>query len=102
MSQILTLKNYPSEASFMVARQLKNVSQIDGFMISATSNIQYVLKKLVCLIVFMKGIFDIYLNNIYHIVFSLYLVCKCLGEHCMHCLATKEFKIPQILYNYLK
>ena len=68
---ILTLKNYSSEASFMVARQLKLVSQIDAFMISATRNVQYVLKKLAGLIVYMKDIFDIYLNNIlYHIVFS--------------------------------
>ena len=48
----------------MVARQLKIVSQVDAFTISATRNIQYVLKKLVCLIVFVKDIFDIYLNNI--------------------------------------
>ena len=60
----MTLKNYPSEASFMVARQLKAVSQIDAFKISATVNIQYVFKKLVFLIVFVKDIFDIYLNNI--------------------------------------
>ena len=67
----MTLKNYSSEASFMVARQLKLVSQIDAFMISATRNVQYVLKKLAGLIVYMKDIFDIYLNNIlYHIVFS--------------------------------
>ena len=77
----MTQNNYPREASFMVARQLKNVSQSDAFMISATRNIQYVLKKFVGLIVFVKGIFDIYLNDIYHIVFSLYLVRKCLGEH---------------------
>ena len=65
----------------MVARQLKIVSQSDVFMISATRNIQYVLKKLVGLIAYEKDIFDIYLNNICQIVFSLYLVCKCLGEH---------------------
>ena len=65
-------KNYPSEASLMVARQLKIVSQIDAFTISATGNIQYVFKKLVCLIVFVKGIFATYFNNIYHIVFSLH------------------------------
>ena len=65
----------------MVARQLKNVSHSDAFMISATRNIQYVLKKLVGLIVFEKDIFDIYLNNTLHIVFSLYLVRKCLGEN---------------------
>ena len=49
---VLTLKNYPSEASIMVARQLKVVSQSDAFTISATRNIQYVFKKLVYLIVF--------------------------------------------------
>ena len=64
----------------MVARQLKIVSQSDAFMISATRNIQYVLKKLVGLIVFEIDIFDIYLNNIRHIIFSLYLVYKSLGE----------------------
>ena len=57
------------------------VSQSDAFTISATRNIEYVLKKLVCLIVFEKDIFDIYLNNKCHIVLSLYLVRKCLGEH---------------------
>ena len=56
------------------------VSQNDAFTVSATRNIQYVLKKLVDLIVFEKDIFDIYLNNICHIVLSLYLVRKCLGE----------------------
>ena len=65
----------------MVARQLKIVGQSDAFMISATRNIQYVFKKLVDLTVFEKDIFDIYLNNICHIVFAIYLVCKCLGEH---------------------
>ena len=58
----------------MVARQLKIVSQIDAFTISAYMDIHYVFKKLACLIVFVKDIFDIYLNNIYHIVFSLHLV----------------------------
>ena len=62
-------KNYPSEAPIMVARQLKIVSQIVAFTISVT---RYVFKKLVCLIVFVKGIFDTSLNNIYHIVFSLH------------------------------
>ena len=57
--------------SVMVARTLKIVSQSDAFMISATRNIQYALKKLVCLIVFEKHIFDIYLNNICHIVFII-------------------------------
>ena len=65
----MTLDSYPSEASIMVARQLKIVSQSDAFKISATRNIQYVFKKLVHLIVFVKYIFDIYLNNIYLIVF---------------------------------
>ena len=58
----------------MVARQLKIVSEIDAFTISATRNIQYVFKKLACLIVFVKDIFDIYLIYINHIVFSLHLV----------------------------
>ena len=70
---VFTLKKYPNEASIMVARQLKIVSQNDAFTISATRNIQYVFKKLACLIVFVKEIFDIYFNNIYHIVFSLQL-----------------------------
>ena len=52
-------KNYPSEASIMVARQLKIVSQVDAFMVSAARNIQYVFKKRVCLIVFVKDAFDI-------------------------------------------
>ena len=69
----MTLKNYPSETSIMVARQLKIVSKDDAFTISATRNIQYVFKKLACLVVFLKDIFDIYLNNIYHIVFALLL-----------------------------
>ena len=77
----MTQNNYPREASFMVARQLKLVSQSDAFMISATRNIQHVLKKLVGLIVFVKDIADIYLNKICHIAFSLNLVRKCLGEH---------------------
>ena len=79
----MTLKNYASEASIMVARQLKVVSQSDAFTISAIMNIQYmyVFKKLACLIVFLNDIFDIYLNNIYHIVFSLHLVRLCLGEN---------------------
>ena len=63
-------------------------------MISATRNIQYVLKKLVGLIVFEKDIFDIYLNNICHIVFSLYLAHKCLDEHWLHALPSN--KISQI------
>ena len=58
----------------MVARQLKIVSQVDAFTISATRNIQYVFKKFLCLTVFVKDVFYIYLNNIAHIVFSLHLV----------------------------
>ena len=59
----------------MVARQLKIVSQIDAFTIAATrNNIQYVYKKLVCLIVSVKDIFHIYLNTISHKVFALHLV----------------------------
>ena len=65
----LTQKNYPSEASIMVARQLKMVSQSDAFKISATRNLQYVFKRLMYLIVFVKDIFDIYFTNIYHAVF---------------------------------
>ena len=65
----------------MVARQLKIISQSDAFTISATRNIQYDLKKLVGLIVFKKDTFDVYLNDICQIVFSLYLVCKCLVEN---------------------
>ena len=94
----MTQNNYPGEASFMVARQLKIVSQSDAFMISTTRDIQYVFKKLVGLIVFVKDTFDIYLNNIYHIVFSLYLVRKCLGEHWLHALPSN--KISQIFTNF--
>ena len=75
MSSIFfTQKNYPSVASIIVARQRKIVSQIDAFTISSASNIHYVFKKLACLVVFLKYIVGIYLNNIYHIVFSLHLV----------------------------
>ena len=59
-------------------------------MISATRKIQYVLKKLVGLIVFVKDMFDIYLNNICHIVFSFYLVRKRLGEHWLHTLPSNK------------
>ena len=82
----------------MVARQLKIVGQSYAFMISATRNIQYVLKKCVGFIVFAKDIFDIYLNNICHIVFSLFLVRKCLGEHCLHTLPSN--KLSQIFTNF--
>ena len=94
----MTQNNYPGEASVMVARQLKIVSQSDAFMIFDTRNIQYVLKKLVSLIVFEKGIFDIYLNNICHIVFSLYSARKCLGEHWLHALPGN--KISQNVTNF--
>ena len=62
----------------MVARQLKIVSQINAFTISASRNLQYVFKKLVCLMVFVKGIFDTYLNNIYESVHEIYnnVVCE--------------------------
>ena len=63
------MNNDPSEASIMVARQLKVVSQSDAFTISATRNIQYVFEKLVFLIVFVKDMLDIYLTNIYHIIY---------------------------------
>ena len=63
------MKNYPSETSIMVARQLKVVSRSDAFTMSATMNVQYVFKKLVYLIVFVKDILDIYLTNICHIIF---------------------------------
>ena len=68
------------------------VSQSDAFMISATRNIQYVLKKLVGLMVFEKDIFDIYLNNIYHKLLSFHytwLVYVQVNTDCMRCLATK-------------
>ena len=48
----------------LLARLLKFVSQSDVFKMSATRNILYVFKKFVYLIVFVKDIFDIYLNNI--------------------------------------
>ena len=74
----------------MVARQLKIISQTDAFTISATRNIQFVFKKLVCLVVYVKYIFDIYLNNIYHIDFSLHLVRSCLGEHLLYGLPSNK------------
>ena len=68
---LVNMNEYIKFAYSMVARQLKFVTQSDAFKISATRNIQYVFKKLenVYLIDFVKDIFDIYLNNIYHIVF---------------------------------
>ena len=50
------------------------------------------------LIVFEKNIFDINFNSICHIVFSLYLVRKCLGEHYMHVLPSN--KISQNFSNF--
>ena len=41
-------------------------SQVDAITISAAKNIQYVFKKLVCLLFFVKGVFDIYLNKSLH------------------------------------
>ena len=79
----------------MVNKKLKFVSQSDAFKISATRNILYVFKKLVCLTGFVKDMFDIYLNNIYH-VFSLHFVNVLVNIDCMRCLATKNAKIPQI------
>ena len=66
------------------------VSQIDAFTISASRNIQYVFKKFVCLIAFVKDKFDIYLNNIYHIVLSLHLVCLCLGQRLLNALPSNK------------
>ena len=40
---VLTMRDYPSEVSIIVARQLKIVRQIDIFKISAAKNIQFVL-----------------------------------------------------------
>ena len=60
----MTLDNYPSEASIMVAKQLKIVNQIDAFTISATRNIQYVFKKLACLIGFV-GLTGVYLLDFF-------------------------------------
>ena len=94
----MTQNDYPDEASVMVARQLKIVSQRDAFTISATRNIQYVLKRLVGLKVFEEGIFDIYLSTICNVAFSLYLVCKCLGEHLFHALPSN--KISQNFTNF--
>ena len=65
-------------------------SQVDTFTISAARNIQYVLKKLVCLKVFVKHVFDMYLNNRYHIVFSLHFVRQGLGEHCLYVLPSNK------------
>ena len=64
-------KLYPFEAFIMAARQLRIVSQVDAFTTSVAKKIQYVFKKLVCLCFFVKGVFDIYLNNLLHIVFSV-------------------------------
>ena len=74
----------------MVAKQLKIISQSDAFMISATRNKQYVFKKRVIWKAFEKDIFNIYLNNMCHIVFSLYLVRKWLGKHWLHVLPSNK------------
>ena len=74
------------------------VSQSNAFTILAIRIIQYVFKKLVGFIVFEKDTFDIYLNNICHIVLSLYLVRKCLGEHWLHALPSN--KISQNFTNF--
>ena len=50
------------------------------------------------LIVVEKYIFDIYLKYICHIVFSLYLVCKCLDVHGLHALSSN--KISQNFTNF--
>ena len=55
----------------MVARQLKIVSQSDGFTISVARNIQFLLRKLACYKVFVKDILDIYLNIIFITLSSL-------------------------------
>ena len=64
-----------SEVSILVSRQLIIISQVDAFTISATRKIQYAFKKLLCLIVFVKDLLDIYLNEICHDVFSFNSVC---------------------------
>ena len=46
------------------------------------------LKKPVRVIVFVKDIFDIYFNNIYHTVF--YMVRKCLDEHPLYALPSNR------------
>ena len=93
----MTHKNYPSTDSILVARQLKIISQVDAFTISATRKIQYVFKKLFLLKSFVKDIFGVYLNKIHHIVFSLNSSVKVwVNTNCMRCLATKEVKIPLI------
>ena len=56
------------------ARQLEIVSRIDVFMISATRNIQFVFKELVCLIIFVKDTFGTDLNNIYCLFITLSLL----------------------------
>ena len=55
------------------------------------------------LIVFVKAIFDNYLNNIYPIVSSLHLVCYCLGKYLMYALPSnkKNAKIPEN-FNYTR
>ena len=70
------------------------------FKISTTRNIQCVFKKLVYLTVFVKDIFDIYLNNIYHIDYAWFVNVK-VSIDCMRCLATKNAKIP-IIFKYTR
>ena len=94
----MTQNNYHGEASVMIARQRKIVSQSNAFMISATRNIKYVLTKHVGLIVFEKDIFVIYLNNMCHIVFSLYLDRKCLGEPWLHALPSNKISKNFIIF----
>ena len=78
----MTQNNYPGEASVMVARQLYKDSQSERCIHDLRLQEYTVgLKKACELDIFEKDIFDIYLNNICHVVFSLYLVRKCLGEH---------------------
>ena len=68
--------------------QVKITSQINVFMISATYIVCHL--KLVCLIVLVKEIIDIYLNNIYRNIFSVYLVRKYFGEHRLYALASNK------------
>ena len=82
----------------MVARQLKIVSQERFVRDLRHQEYTVCLKKLVGLIVFKKDIFVIYLNNKCHIVFSLYLVDKCFGEHWLHALPSN--KISQNSTNF--
>ena len=75
----------------MVARQLKIVSQSDAFTISARGNIEYVFKKLACLIVFVKDIFDI----IYYIT-----ICRQTGSSQKVKLLTTIYVIYKLISQY--